>query len=215
MVARRDALAYCRRRMRRLLHIALALMVCFALPSCSMIGKGLRKLHWKKKKKADAAQNEEATRVIGVVEMVNPEQHFVLIRTQGRIAIIAGVEITAMDASGTNSKLKVTPEKKQDFLTADIVDGNPRVGNIVVFKADKNVVPPATPSQPAVPDPPLPFQPVEPPVQPIPLTPVSPSEFTRPGVSTPSPIPPQPVPPANTGATIPVPGQIQLPPVVR
>ena len=191
-------------------------MICLVQPSCSLVGKGLRKLPWKKKKPA-AAQNENVTRIIGTIEMVNPEQRFVLIRAQGRLSIPAGQEITAMDGSGALARLKVSPEKKQDFLTADIVDGNPRAGNVVVFKADKTALPPADPNQHVLPILPSPSPPVDPPLQPMPLTPVAPSEFTRSignVPATPSPIPPQPVP-ANPGETIPVPGQIQLPPVVR
>lgn len=188
-------------------------MVCLALPSCSIIGKGLRKLPWKKKKKEDAAQKEEVTRVIGVIEMVNPEQRFVLVRTQGKITVPPGQEITAMDATGTTTKLKVSPEKKQDFLIADIVDGSPRVGNVVLFKAS-----PKPTTQPDPLQPPL-APPSDPNVQPMPLTPVAPSEFTKTGGQvppTPSPIPPQPVPSASPpGTTIPEPGQVQLPPIVR
>ncbi len=196
-------------------------MVCLPLTSCSMMGKGLGKLPWLKKKKDEPVQTDEGARLIGVVEMVNPEQRFVLVRTQGKILIPAGQELTAMDASGTTTKLKVSPEKKQDFLIADIVDGNPRAGNVVVFKLDRTALPPADPNTPPLgpgpgpaPGPP----PSDPNVQPPPITPVTASEFTRPGAEPPltrSPIPPQPVPAAESNATIPVPGQIQLPPVVR
>lgn len=218
-VARWDALAYCRRRMRRLFYAALALIACLSLPSCSLIGAGLRKIPWKKKKAPADSKDNNFTQVIGVVEMVNPEQKFVLIRTQTRMTISAGQELSAMDGFGGFARLKVTPEKKQDFLTADIVDGNPRAGNVVMFKPNMKTVPPATPNQPPGPNSPPFSPPPELPVQPMPLTPVSPSEFTRPGAATvpatPSPIPPQPVPAPNSGANVPEPGQIQLPPIVR
>lgn len=219
-VAGPETLAYCRPRMRRLFFAAPALLVCLTLPSCSLVRAGLRKIPWKKKKAAEDAKDNDTTRVIGVIEMVNPEQKFVLIRTQMRIAISPGQELSAMDGAGGFARLKVTPEKKQDFLTADIVDGNPRSGNIVTLKPVANPAVPAIPGQPPGPPPP-PVSPPPPdlPVQPPPITPVLPSEFTRPGVpgqsSTPSPIPPQPVPAASSGSAVPEPGQIQLPPVVR
>jgi hypothetical protein len=201
--------------MRRLFHAALALMTCLALPSCSLIGAGVRA--FRSKKKPEAARDDNTVHMIGVVELVNPEQRFVLIRTHGKLSIAAGQEITAMDAGGTTTKLKVSPEKKQDFLIADIVDGNPRAGNLVVFKPVKAAAPPASPSQPVGPGPPPVLPPFEPPLPLTPPAPVTVGEFTKPGsaVPSPSPIPPQPVPSANPDATIPVPGQIQLPPVVR
>jgi hypothetical protein len=201
--------------MRRLFHAALALMLCLALPSCSLIGAGVRAL--RSKKKPEPARDDNTVHMIGVIELVNPEQKFVLIRTHGRLSIPAGREITAMDAGGATTKLKVSPEKKQDFLIADIVDGNPRVGNLVVFKPVKPAVPPASPGQPVGPGPPPVLPPFEPPLSSPPPGPVTASEFTRTGGNVPSasPIPPQPVPAANPEATVPEPGQIQLPPVVR
>lgn len=208
--------------MSRLLRVLLAISLCFAVPSCSLIGKGLRKLPWKKKKK-DTEKKDDAMKIIGVVELVNPDQHFVLIRTQGKLLLNPGLVIYAMDGAGGQSKLKVSPEKKQDFLIADIVDGSPRMGNVVLFKPDKSAVPPpADPNQPVVGPGPPPNQPPPPdlPVQPPPISPVNANEFTRPGMNPaapaqPSPIPQQPVPGAPGSDTIPVPGQVQLPPVIR
>lgn len=205
--------------MNHLLRAALALCLCFAVPSCGLVGRALHKLPWKKKKKA-AEKKEEAVRVIGVVEMVNPDQKFVLIRTRGKLLVNPGVEIYAMDGTGGQSKLKVSPEKKQDFLIADVVDGTPHIGNVVLFKPDKSAVPPAAlPGDPATgPGPPPDQPPPDLPVQPPPIGPVNPDEFTRPQNFTPaqpSPIPPQPVPGQPGSEAIPVPGQVQLPPVVR
>lgn len=198
--------------MRRLSHAALALMICLGLASCSLVGAGLRKLR-SKKKKPEAEQKDNTVHVIGVIELVNPEQRFVLIRMHGKLAIPAGREITAMDAGGAQTKLKVSPEKKQDFLIADIVDGNPRAGNLVVFKPDKAAVTPAGPDMPPGPNPPSPPPPFEPPFPTTPPAAVAPGEFTRPVIDGPSPIPPQPVPSGVPGA--PLPGRIELPPVVR
>lgn len=208
--------------MSRLLRALLAISLCLAVPSCALIGKGLSKLPWKKKKK-DTEKKDDAIKIIGVVELVNPDQHFVLIRTQGKLLLNPGLVIYAMDGTGGQSKLKVSPEKKQDFLIADIVDGSPRMGNVVLFKPDKSAVPPpADPNQPVVGPGPPPNQPPPPdlPVQPPPITPVNANEFTRPGMNPttpaqPSPIPPQPVPGAPGSDAIPAPGQVQLPPVIR
>jgi hypothetical protein len=76
--------------MRRLFHAALALMLCLALPSCSLIGAGVRAL--RSKKKPEPARDDNTVHMIGVVELVNPEQKFVLIRTHGRLSIAADIE---------------------------------------------------------------------------------------------------------------------------
>ena len=46
-------------RMLHLLRISLTLCLCVAVPSCGLVGKGLRKLPWKKKKK-DAPKEDAA-----------------------------------------------------------------------------------------------------------------------------------------------------------
>lgn len=207
--------------MNHVLRIALALCLCFTVPSCGLVSKGIRKLPWKKKKKD--APKEDVVQAVGVVEMVNPDQKYVLVRTRGRMLVNPGTELFAMDGTGGQSKLKVSPEKKQDFLIADVVSGTPHIGNVVLFKPDKSAVPPATPpNQPVV----SPNSPPPPdlPVQPPPIAPVNPNEFTRPQNFSPapapmpaqtSPIPQQPLPGQPGSETIPVPGQVQLPPVVR
>ncbi|MBX7209882.1 MAG: hypothetical protein K1X78_16315 [Verrucomicrobiaceae bacterium] len=214
--------------MRWLAHITLALLACLAVPSCGLVGKGLNKMPWNKKKKNEAAKPDDGPHVIGTVELVNPEQRFVLIRTEAKVAMPAGQELTVLDATGARSKVKVTPEKKLDFLTADIVEGTPRVGGVAYFQLDRKAVPPADPNKPVTPSsppPPPPVTPLAPPDQPPPITPVSSSEFLKPEASLPvppppvprsaSPIPPQRVPSPPAGSGIPVPGQIELPPVVR
>lgn len=90
---------------------------------------------------------EGPTYLIGLVALVNPEQHFVLIRTEGAVKVPPGDQIITIDATGAQSKLKVTPEKKQNFLTADIVEGQPRVGNLVIHRPGQQAAKPA-PSQP-------------------------------------------------------------------
>lgn len=188
-----------------------------------MVGKGMSNMPWKKKKKPEAVKIEDTPHIIGTVEMVNPEQRFVLVRTQGKIAMSAGQELTVVDSSGVESKIKVSPERKLDFLTADIVSGNPKAGGMVFFKYDKKALPPSDPNPPPTPPPPS-ITPAPSPDQPPP-SPVSSSEFLKPGANLPvpppppprssSPIPPQRVPQPATGSAIPEPGQIQLPPVVR
>jgi hypothetical protein len=151
---------------------------------------------------------EGPTYLIGLVELVNPEQRFVLIRTEGAVKVPPGDQIIAIDATGAQSKLKVTPEKKQNFLTADILEGNPKVGNLIVHRPAQQQAKPVTP----------PTTPVIPQV--APTAPVTPAEFLTPaGAQTQSPAT------ATTpvldgalspGSSAPIPAQIgTLPPVIR
>lgn len=114
------------------------------LPGCSL---------FKKKTKPEEGPK---TTVVGVVEMVNPEQNYVLIRTEQLMNYSAGTELTALDATGVESKIKLTPEKKGRFLTADIVSGQPRVANLVVHKTTGSFNTPAPAPAPVAPSRPVP-----------------------------------------------------------
>lgn len=174
-----------------------AATLCLALVSCGLVKR------FEKKKEADKPEKSES-QVIGVIEMVNPEQRFVLIRTESRMTVAAGQEITAVDSAGVESKLKVTPEKKQHYLTADVLEGNPKTGHLVIHRTTAGsttpVPPVAPPTQPSSTDlVPLPTVPEQPPPLPQALPPI-----------TSSPIPAQPqAPPVEE------PSVSSLPPVVR
>ncbi|SKB03718.1 hypothetical protein SAMN02745166_03888 [Prosthecobacter debontii] len=120
---------------------------------------------FKKKKKPEEAPK---TVLVGIVEMVSPEQNYVLIRCDRLPDLPAAAELIALDATGVESKLKLTPERKGRYLTADITQGQPRVANLVIFKRSGSAppvtptVPPAGPSStPAFsPDMPMPLLPV-------------------------------------------------------
>jgi len=84
--------------------------------------------------------------LIGTIDMVNPEQNYVLIHCDSRPTLEAGVELIAVDSNGQKSKLVVTPERKGNYLTADIKDGMPVVGSLALQKiqeSDTLPVPPA------------------------------------------------------------------------
>lgn len=136
--------------------------------------------------------------LVGIVEFVNPDQRFVLVKTQGATAIPAGAKLTALDATGSLSEIVVSPERKGTHLTADIASGSPRAGNLVVYQPNKGTAPAQRASAPAgsVPDvewregqpPPLeidPPPPLPPQDSPIPLQPTSPIPLEPPPVSPP------------------------------
>lgn len=116
-----------------------------------------------------AKKTEESTltgpknTLIGIVEMVNPEQKYVLIRCEQQPKLNPGADLIALDATGTEAKLKLTPERKGLYLTADIVEGHPRVMNLVLQRTGGTSAPAQAPA-PAT-------TPTAPELQPIPLIP--------------------------------------------
>lgn len=91
--------------------------------------------------------------LIGMIEMVNPEQNYVLIRCEPMPALEVGVELIALSASGTRSKLVLSPERKGHYLTADIKEGQPQVTNLVLLQHTPTVttttpIPVTTPTPP-------------------------------------------------------------------
>jgi hypothetical protein len=89
-------------------------------------------------------------KLIGVIEMVNPEQRYVLINCEQRISLAAGTELIAMDSNNVKSKLVVTPEHKGNYITADIKEGVPTVSSLVLQKIRESDVLP-TPPKPGSP----------------------------------------------------------------
>ena len=72
---------------------------------------------------------------IGTVEMVNPEQHFVLIHTSMHFKMEAGWKLETRPVNGSKSVLSITPEQKLNYLSADIAEGFPQRGEVVVLPA--------------------------------------------------------------------------------
>ncbi len=156
----------------------IVITLCSVFSSCGLM---------KPKAKNDESPERPESNLIGVVEMVNPEQRFVLIRTESRMSVAVGQEVTAVDAQGTESKLKVTPEKKPHYLTADIVEGDPKTGSLVMVRRSKD--------DPA-------------------KGPPKTSEMTTSADLVPLPIPPEQPPPLVQLVTTPIPQQAPAPELV-
>jgi hypothetical protein len=196
--------------MKFLLHLCLPLLL--GLSSCTYFAN---KFASSKKSSEDKRVGE--AKVIGVIELVNPEQNYVLINCEHRVDIPVGTEIISQGINGTDAKLKVTPERKGNYITADITEGTPVVRDLVVYQVKRDeppppttttatgVVVPMTPVMKADVIPPLdaPFQP---------MTPVQPTF-----VPSPAPPPPQPTPaaPAPVKKEEPAADLSKLPPVIR
>lgn len=114
-------------------------VLCLLLP---LTGCGLMK-----KKTPQPRDNRTGqARLIGVIEMVNPEQNYVLIHCDMRPTVEAGIQLIGLDSAGQRSKLVVTPERKGNYLTADIQEGAPIVGCLVLQKILDSDTLPAPPN---------------------------------------------------------------------
>lgn len=114
--------------------ILLALgLATFACTSCGTVSKLMHKT--KQEKPAEAAKEEPPKQdmAIGLVEVVNPEQQFVLVRTESRMTLPPGTKLITQPQTGNKASLIVTPESKQNFISADIVEGFPKRGDVVIL----------------------------------------------------------------------------------
>ena len=114
--------------MRPLLFVLLAL----SLTSCHALRSRLHR-HGKPADKQDLAP--KGTTIVGSVEMVNPDAQFVIVRLASNVSLAADSELISVNEEGKQTKLKVTPERKGLFVTADVEDGEPHQGDIVVRTA--------------------------------------------------------------------------------
>jgi len=158
--------------MRLPLLLLPALLLCY----CGGLGRS---------KKPEPTAKSGQTTLVGIVEMVNPEQNYVLIRCEQPHSYSAGTELIALDASGSRAKLLLTPERKGHYLTADIKEGQPKVMNLVLHQQGAEVPAPApAPPSPAPAPPTIPLDPF-PPLPDIPL-----EQFTRPAPAPTAPVQP-------------------------
>lgn len=130
--------------MRARMSVNIRLMPTFRLISLLvLLGLPLSGCTWAKSKGAGlfagmltkkAAKNTKKGefKMVGLVEMVNPEQSYVLINCDQRMNLPAGTELIAQNTDGTRVKLKVTPERKGNYITADIQEGVPQVRDLVL-----------------------------------------------------------------------------------
>jgi len=132
----------------------------------------------------------DGPQAIGAIEMVNPETGFVLGRLAMNRPLSVGGEVSCIGANGQVTKLKVTPERKGLFFTADIVSGTPHKGDVIYLGTASAAA--ATPPDPAGPPsaanpPSISISPASPngaplpfPAEPAPLTPgATPTDFLR------------------------------------
>ena len=71
--------------------------------------------------------------VIGEIAVMDEEQRFVLIDLDSNLYVPApGTALRTTNPSGKIAQLKASPEQKRPFIAADIIDGDPVVGEQVI-----------------------------------------------------------------------------------
>ncbi len=72
-------------------------------------------------------------RVVGEVAVVDEERRFVLIDLQSNLYVPApGTALSTTNAAGKTAQLKASDEQKRPFIAADIIEGEPAVGDQVM-----------------------------------------------------------------------------------
>jgi hypothetical protein len=127
----------------------LLLALPVTLGGCRVLGK------WFPRKKKDSSDTATRELFIGTIAMVNPEQRFVLVQTGLKLNLQTGWRLETRPVSGNKSVLTVSPEQKLNFLSADIVEGFPQKGDLVVLPPQGNLSP--TAAEPPAGPPPLPL----------------------------------------------------------
>jgi hypothetical protein len=71
--------------------------------------------------------------VVGEIAVVDEEKRFVLIDLDSNLYVPApGAALRSTNPAGETAHLRASPEQKRPFIAADIVDGEPAVGDEVV-----------------------------------------------------------------------------------
>lgn len=100
----------------------------------------------------DAAPAPPMTLPVGLVHHVDETARFVLIRSSKGLQIEPETILTVHGDQGeTVARVKVSPARKESFLTADFLDGLPRKGQQVTMEYQRS--PLAGAATPAIPDP--------------------------------------------------------------
>jgi hypothetical protein len=71
--------------------------------------------------------------VVGEIAVVDEEKQFVLIDLDSNLYVpSANTPLRSTNGAGKIAHLKASPEQKRPFIAADIIDGEPTVGDKVV-----------------------------------------------------------------------------------
>jgi hypothetical protein len=70
--------------------------------------------------------------VVGEIAVVDEEKRFVLVDLDSNLYVpLPGTQLQSRNAAGKVARLKASPEQERPFIAADIVEGDPAVGDEV------------------------------------------------------------------------------------
>jgi hypothetical protein len=107
----------------RILRRSLAVALCsaFFFSGCA----------WHRHKRPRAAEDPSGPRRVGTVASVNEALQFVLIDVGSLYAPEPGTALKSFSHDQQTGILAVNPERRRPFIAADIIEGEPKVGDEV------------------------------------------------------------------------------------
>ncbi len=134
----------------------LLLLICLLLPACGNLHNLAVKARGKQREKelqklAEAATSEVSSRIgekaVGEVVYVDDAGGYVLVRARSGLALPPGQELLGQKSS---ARLKITPERKNVFVAADIVSGTPEKDEpVLAVKSNAKPLPKLVPVAPS------------------------------------------------------------------
>jgi hypothetical protein len=85
----------------------------------------------KREHPAPGASAIAGPRRVGTVAVVNADLRFVLVDVGSQYTPPAGMALKSFSGSAETGILAVSPEKQRPFIAADIIKGEPKVGDVV------------------------------------------------------------------------------------
>lgn len=111
------------------LHFSFSVLVALSGASCKTTGEKVSEVA------AVPLADASSMRIpVGTLHVVRADGNFVLVRTTRFLAIEPGTDLFAYGSAGVETaRLRVSPARKGQFVTADIVSGKPMAGDQVLM----------------------------------------------------------------------------------
>lgn len=112
-----------------------------AVAGCGLAGKlaesghGDPKDEEAKEEEAAGKQKQAPVRLVGEIASVHAEEGFVLIRRHAQGRIEAGGLLSTLSPAGGTASLRFTGEMLGRYYAADLQDGSPKVGDLVIARS--------------------------------------------------------------------------------
>ena len=120
---------------RWILRVVLVTGMALLLPSCGLLGKIFKRGQKDQEPEKVGPSKEERApvRVVGEIASVHPEG-FVLIRRHAQGFFGSGNLISSLSPEGNTASLRLTGETLGRYFAADIQEGRPATGDLVIVR---------------------------------------------------------------------------------